>query len=143
MYQKLIAIPYGRYTNLVEKEKAKSGLKQTINATMKNLENQELLQRQRYYDEVDEEMPENHKKVMNQTAITALPPPPLKNIREYKERQKPMIIPIKKSFKPRKPAVRKPVTKKTPATVPQAQKITTFFNILDPNSFSNLSKKTT
>ena len=136
--QKLIAVPVARYNNLVEKEKAQSGLKETVNATMKNLENEELLQRQRHYKDMNEEMPEAHNQSLKQRAVTYIPPPPLKNIREFKERQKAhweKIFPTTKTFKPNKPRVRKPAAKKP--TVP-AKNSQFSFNLLDPKSFSKL-----
>ena len=74
--QKLIAVPVARYNNLLEKEKSQSGLKETVNATMKNLENEELLQRQRHYKDLNEEMPEAHNQPLKQRAVTYIPPPP-------------------------------------------------------------------
>uniref|UniRef100_A0A914ZCJ6 Uncharacterized protein n=1 Tax=Panagrolaimus superbus TaxID=310955 RepID=A0A914ZCJ6_9BILA len=152
--QKLIALPMTRYKNLTNNEKPQSGWRETIDATMKNQENQELLQRQRYYEETQEEMPKNHNKVISQKAVAWLPPPSRINkyLKQYKKptlddlfglksrKTKKIGVPKQLVIK-KKPAIKEPDTTKLSLKPTVPSKPPPFkFNLNDPNAFHRKKK---
>ena len=61
-----------RYKHLTQVSDQKLGLKETVAASIKTLENQDLLQRQRRYKtEENAELPKGHNKVLHQKGVTA------------------------------------------------------------------------
>lgn len=144
--QKLIALPMARYNNLIENEKnANRQLKDTVKATIKLAENQELLQRQHLYKKAHEEIPETLNKPIKQMAYTWVPPPPIDRIHKRKQ-LKPKKF-LKKEKKPK--AKKQKMTKKVvvpsftsvPSSVPQLGPIKPAFEIkkfdlMNPKNFA-------
>ena len=142
--RKLIALPMPRYNSLVEREKkADRGLNETIKATMKNLENQELLQRRYHYKQANEEIPETLDKPLRQTAYTWLPPPPIDKIRAHKRKQlkpKKIVKKVKTPKLPKKKTVKKAVAPPVSYIPPAAPVKQPFqfkkMDLSNPNNFA-------
>uniref|UniRef100_A0A914YLT1 Uncharacterized protein n=1 Tax=Panagrolaimus superbus TaxID=310955 RepID=A0A914YLT1_9BILA len=120
--EKLIAIPMSRYKHLTKVADQKSGLKETIEASIKTLENQDLLQRQRRYKiEENAELPKSHNKVIHQEGVTApsLTYTQLKKLQKQRnEWFEKMDDKSKKIKKSKAVVVKKPVVQKVTSLVP-------------------------
>ena len=66
--QKLVAIPYARYHNLIDTETRASGLKKATETVIKNSENENDIQYHQYTEKINEKPPESPKKVKTKMA---------------------------------------------------------------------------
>ena len=113
--QKLVAIPMSRYNNLVHAEKTHSGLQRATDAIIKNQETQDLLQRQKQYKELEEDVPKSLDKVIPKTPMTTMLPPKRERQKNKIKAKAPLrpafFIPMTKTFKPNKKRTKKEITK--------------------------------
>lgn len=87
---KLIAIPYVQYKNLIDRNHGNDAQKQE-DVIKKNLKNDEILQRQRDYAMAEEELPKTFDKPMKNMYVTSLPPPSLRPKKPVKPKKKKKI----------------------------------------------------